>query len=101
MKKLQRLEVSCSGWGCDVVEIAKDIISRIDYNKVHNYDDLIVAIFKAIDDGLINYWQKWAIIEEYCTPETADYNEAYEQFTEDLFSSLTIEWNNEDEDGEA
>lgn len=42
------------------------------------------ATSEAIDEGLIYYSDQWAVLEQYCTPAEANWQEALEQFWDDV-----------------
>lgn len=68
------------GFG-EIAEVAEDILSRMDAP----YDD---DLFDAIDSGLIWTKDQWTVLAHYCTPATADWDAAMEEFTEDLLTAI-------------
>lgn len=80
----------------DFLDVAANAIDRID-----NYaDDEEIA--QAIDDSLIYYNAQWKVLQHYCTPSEANYEEAYEQYANDIFAiaSKIAEQEKEDEEDE-
>lgn len=68
-----------------VCEIAEAIIERMeDYEE----DNLEEALQSAMDDELIYTEDLWAIMAYYTTPQEANFDEAMEEFYNDLLEVL-------------
>ena len=70
------------GW--DVAEIAEEVYKRciLDAQDLEEARD---SLPEALDLEMIYTARQWAIMQEYQTPDEADYNEAYEEFLETLY----------------
>lgn len=86
-----------TGWGSsDVIGIAENVLSRMEDNTE---DEL----YQALDDELIYTDDQWSIMKYYCSPESADLDEAIELFINDLSKAIedgAIDFEDEDEDEE-
>lgn len=83
-------------WDCfngsdDIIAIVEAIYNRIDEDEVEDETWLQDAIIDALNDEIIYYSQQWTILEFYCLPSEANWNEAIEEFVGDLLTC--IEWN--------
>lgn len=85
-------------WGptSDMQEIAESVFNRIDDEEVKNEDDLYDAIMSELDNELFYYYQQWAILEFYCLPKEANYDEAIEEFINDLFNVIKFKQEEEE-----
>ena len=71
---------SNSTWDGDFFELVTDLIDRVDdYSSDED-------IWEALDSGLIYTKDEWTVLEYYCTPQEASWEEAYEQLYEDIYS---------------
>lgn len=101
MKK--EIIINFGGWPGAICDIAQDIVDRIDVNELEDYpDDWWSILDDAANDALIYTDDEWEIMKYYCTPETADYADAYDNFITDLAGSveLLIEEDEEEEEDE-
>lgn len=79
-KNLETLLIRKFGFG-EVEKIAESIIERM---EAPTEEDLQ----QAIDDSLIYYDDQWEIMKYYQNPKEANFNEAMEEFYEDLAEIL-------------
>ena len=64
----------------EFLDVVASIIGRID-----NFSD-DEDIYQAIDDELIYTYDQWKVLEEYCTPQDANWEVAFESLCNDIFS---------------
>ena len=73
--------------GDKFIDLVIDLIGRVeDTTDEEN-------IREAIDAGMIYTSDQWIMLEHYCDPQTADFNEAYMQLEQDIIeicSELSI-----------
>jgi len=67
----------------EIIELAGDILSRLEPEDL-DIDEFDDALFQAMDSGLIYTKDQWTMIEYYCTPQEANFEEAWEAFYGDL-----------------
>ena len=79
-KNLETLLIEKFGFG-EVEKIAEIIIERMEAPTEEELQ-------QAIDDSLIYYDDQWEIMKHYQNPEEANFNEAIEEFYEDLAEIL-------------
>lgn len=78
-------------WGCDSIQDIADLIYlRIDEDEVNDSNDLYDAIIDALNDEVIYYNQQWTILEFYCLPQDANWNDAIELFIDDLLQAIVM-----------
>ncbi len=79
----------------DFLGIVEGIIDRIDFDDVveqaydipyHADDYLNEALTDAIDDELIYTDDQWEVLKHYCTPQNANFNDAYMALWDDCYS---------------
>ena len=61
----------------------------------------ITPLYQALDDELIYTEDQWNIMKYYCSPESADLDEAIDLFMDDLNTAITvgaIDFEDEDEE---
>ena len=82
IKKNENESYKVFNYGEGIVDLAWDILDRVEEDS----DDVYDAISEAIDSGLIYYSQQWTLIEYYFSPldENISLNEAIGCFVEDL-----------------
>lgn len=68
-------------------DVVDDLVERVDIEdwKDDDYD----AIWQAIDEGLIYTRDQWVVLEHYCTPTDANFDEAIEELASDMGSILS------------
>ena len=66
-------------------DVVKDVIDRIDFEDV-NEDNIDDYVWQEIDNSLIYTEDQWTVMAHYQSPEDADFNEAMDEFTEDIRS---------------
>lgn len=68
-------------------DVVEDLVDRVDIEdwKDDDYD----AIWQAIDEGLIYTKDQWTILEYYCSPTDANFDEAIEELASDMGSILS------------
>ena len=76
----------------DFVDVVEDIIDRVDDPR--STDD----ITQAIDDGLIYTSDQWTVLEHYCTPQTANWEDAIDEFINDIYHIVDALNKSEDEE---
>lgn len=76
----------------DFVDVVEDIIYRVD--DPHSTDD----VMQAIDDGLIYTSDQWTVLQHYCTPQTANWEDAIDEFITDIYHIVDALNKAEDED---
>ena len=67
----------------DATGIAENVYNRA-ISDAENIDEAFEALYDALNDELIYTADQWTIMQEYQTPDEANFNEAYEMFYEDL-----------------
>ena len=74
----------------DATGIAENVYNRA-ISDAENIDEAFESLYDAlndeliyINDELIYIADQWTIMQEYQTPDEANFNEAYEMFYEDL-----------------
>lgn len=63
----------------EFADLVEDILNRID--DQHNSDD----VMQAIDDGLIYYSDQWKVLQHYCSPKDANWENAIDEFVTDIY----------------
>lgn len=63
--------------------IAENVYNRA-ICDAENIDEAFESLYDALNDELIYTADQWTIMQEYQTPDEANFNEAYEMFYEDL-----------------
>lgn len=79
-KNLETLLIEKFGFG-EVEKIAESIIERMEAPTEEE-------LWQAMDDTLIYYDDQWEIMKHYQNPEEANFNEAMEEFYNDLVEIL-------------
>lgn len=79
-KNLETLLIRKFGFG-EVEKIAEMVIERMEAPTEEE-------LWQAIDDSLIYYDDQWEIMKYYQNPEEANFNEAMEEFYNDLVEIL-------------
>lgn len=79
-------------------DVVNEVLTGIEPNDMGDDD----CIMQAISDNLIYTEDKWTVLEQYCEPESANWDEAYEDFTTDvmILCSKIVEEYGYDEDDE-
>ena len=73
--------------GGDFLSTADDIVVRAMYSEDEiNEDNIYDIVAEAIDSGLIYYSNQWDVLEFYCSPTNANWDEAIESFENDIIS---------------
>lgn len=71
----------------ELVDIIENVINRIDgILDILDDDELSDAINYAIDDELIYTEDQWNIMKQYQSPQDADWNEAIDEFYNDVYA---------------
>ena len=79
-KNLETLLIRKFGFG-EVEKIAEMVIERMEAPTEEE-------LWQAMDDTLIYYDDQWEIMKQYQNPEEANFNEAMEEFYNDLVEIL-------------
>lgn len=58
------------------------------------------ALMEDLDNDLIYYESQWNILKEYCTPQEADWNTAFECYLDDIYSCISEVEEEEEEEEE-
>ena len=71
----------------DILTVAEDILDR--FESIHEdggdvYDDL----FQAMNEGMIYTADQWTMMQYYCTPQDASFEDAWMSFEGDLLSII-------------
>lgn len=73
-----------------------DVVAKITERAVDKYEnqdddfkDINDAIYEAMDEGLIYYNDQWKVLEHYLNPQDANWDEAIELFTNDLYELVS------------
>ena len=66
-------------------DVVKDVIDRINFEDV-NEDNIDDYVWQEIDNSLIYTADQWTVMAHYQSPEDANFNEAMDEFTEDIRS---------------
>lgn len=69
-----------STWDGDFQDLVVDLVERVD--DYTNDED----IWEALDNGLIYTKDQWTVLEYYCTPQEASWEEAFEELYNDVYS---------------
>jgi len=69
----------------ELVDIIENVIDRIEDIYVEDEDELHDAIIQAIDDSLIYTEDLWEIMKQYQSPQDANWDEAVEEFYNDVY----------------
>lgn len=72
------------GYG-EFVGIAENVLDRIDAEELENVEE---AVFNAMNDALIYYDDQWDMMKYYCSPQTADFDSAWNDFYDDLIDAI-------------
>lgn len=99
---LNRRELANLNMSWEATDIAEHVYNRA-ICDADSLDEGYENLWGALDDHLIYTRDQWTIIEEYQTPQEANYDEAYEMFYEDLcrhFYEIVEEEEEEEEDEE-
>jgi hypothetical protein len=76
-------------FGCgEILNIAKDVLDRIDVDDIGNDYELYDAIIDAIDDECIYTYTQWEIMKHYQNPQDANFYDALQYFGEDLATCI-------------
>lgn len=67
----------------DATGIAENVYNRA-ICDAENIDEAFESLYDALNDELIYTADQWTIMQEYQTPDEADFNKAYEMFYDDL-----------------
>lgn len=69
-----------------MVDLFESILDRIDLDKIdsNDSDSIYESVYKALDDGLIYSEDMWFMMACYQSPEDANWDDAYDTFTDDL-----------------
>ena len=78
----------------DFVDVVERVLNRID--DPTDSDNVLQSIF----DGLINYSDQWKVLQYYCTPKEANWEDAFDEFTTDIYNIVDKINKGEDEDEE-
>ena len=73
------------GYG-EMAGLAEGVLNRIEADDLK--DDPYEAVWQAMDDELIYTADQWTMIQYYCTPQNADYDNAWEEFQNDLMTCI-------------
>ena len=69
-----------STYDSNFFELVTSLVERVD-----NYSD-DEDIWSSLDEGLIYYNDQWTVLEYYCTPQDASWDEAFEALYNDVYS---------------
>lgn len=67
----------------EFLDVVASILDRIDFAEAAE-DDIDEAVYQAIDDELIYTADQWTVIEHYCDPQSASYDDAIDELTSDM-----------------
>lgn len=79
---LQILDEKHLSWS--ITPIIENILDRVE--NPNDDEDILTSL----DDELIYYDDQWIVLQEYQSPQEANWNEAIEQFICDLFSIVAL-----------
>lgn len=90
--KLQRNEKKLTElFGFDEIRnIAEAIIDRAEGYAEESQDDAYDSIVDALNDELINTVDQWEVMKAYQSPENANFNEALDEFINDLNDCVEV-----------
>lgn len=86
----------------DATGIAENVYNRA-ICDAENIDEAFECLADALNDELIYTADQWTIMQEYQTPDEANFNDAYEIFYDDLckhFYEIVKEEEEEEEEEE-
>ena len=87
MTKLEKIiNDTVDSYNWDYKGIIESIIGRIENIFTEDEDELYEEISYAIDDELIYYKDQWIVLQEWCTPIEANWNEAYNSLYADVLA---------------
>lgn len=70
------------------IETAQEICDMMNDGE---YDDLEEAIYSQLNEHtLIYYDQQWQILKDYCTPQNANFTQAFIEFYDEIFSIINV-----------
>lgn len=72
----------------DILDLASDLVNRFELDYEPG-DDIDETLMHALDDGLIYSADQWEMIMYYCTPQYANYDDAFESFYSDLLEIIS------------
>lgn len=80
-------------------KIVEYAIDDVRHNRANTVEE---AVRQNADDVLIYTSDQWEIMEEYQSPETADWSSALEDAISDMISAIDVEdeWFEDDEEAE-
>jgi len=66
----------------DFLDIVANVLERVDFEK--DEDELYEDIYSSIDEEMIYTQDQWTIIEYYCMPQDASFDNAFSDFQDDI-----------------
>ena len=82
-------------------QLAEDIFERFFSRDIEDIEtDPYDLLYSCIEDALIYYNDQWTVLKSYCNPTEANWEEAIDQFTNDLINSLDVSTEEEEEEEE-
>lgn len=70
----------------EMIGLAENILDRIDVDTYR--EDAYEAVWQAMDEGLIYTADQWTMLEYYCTPTNASFEDAWNDFENDLMECI-------------
>lgn len=68
----------------EFLDLVANVLDRIEFDcSDEEFDD---EIWSAIDDELIYYSDQWTVIQHYQLPKDANFGEAMDEFSNDIYS---------------
>lgn len=68
--------------------LIQDVIERIDNIEELTEDDYDEVLYESIDSTIFYFRDQWTILEEKCSPQEANWDEAFESFYQDCTDVL-------------
>lgn len=85
----------------DLQQLAENIFERFFSYDIEDIEaDPYDLLYSCIDDGLIYNDDQWTVLKAYCNPTEASWEEAIDQFIDDLINSLDVSTEEEEEEEE-
>jgi len=77
-------------------DIVVDLVERIDKDDFK--EDSYEAAYQACDEGLIYTADQWEMLEHYCTPQDADFDEMWKALIGDVMAIAEEAFDSSDEE---
>lgn len=79
------------GLNDEMIDISKGILSRMDYDTDNDHEAIVEDLWNCMNDELIYTIDQWEMMKYYCTPTTANFEEAWDGLFNDLMDCIEKE----------